>query len=213
MMPPLETVKKRLQVALPPASPRKLSHTRTATYRGYDREDGLWDIEAELTDVKPFTFGVPNETNFPANQPIHHLQIRLTVDNRLVIQDVTTSLDQIPHAECVHGPLHMHKLKGATLGRGWRKTIDEHMGRTEGCTHLRELLFNMATAAFQSVPAGQWHRRELAGRPQPEVSTPPPFLGQCTTWAFDSPTVARAFPMFFKPRENSAEASGDSDKG
>lgn len=172
------------------------------TYRGFDREDGLWDIEAELTDVKPFTFGVPNERTFPAEKPIHHLQIRLTVNSQLVIQDVATSLDQIPHAECDQGPRNMHKLKGATLGRGWRKTIDEHLGRTEGCTHLRELLFNMATAAFQSVPAGEWQRREAAGLPQPPVTTPPPFLGQCTTWAFDSPTVERAFPMFYKPRSS-----------
>ncbi len=187
-------------MALPPPSPRKLSHTRTAVYRGYDSDDGLWDIDAELTDVKPFTFSVPNEQPFPADQPIHHLQIRLTVDKRLVIQDVTTSLDQIPHAECAHGPRHMHKLQGSTLGRGWRKTIDEHLGRTEGCTHLRELLFNMATAAFQTVPAGEWQRREEAGEPQREATTPPPFLGQCTTWAFDSPTVARAYPMFFRPK-------------
>jgi hypothetical protein len=190
----------RIPLALPPPSPRKLSHTRTVVYKGYDREDGLWDIEAELTDVKPFTFSVPNERAFPANQPIHHLQIRLTVDKHLVIQEVVTSLDQIPHAECVQGPKHMHKLQGSTLGRGWRKTIDEHLGRTEGCTHLRELLFNMATAAFQTVPAGEWQRREAAGLPQREATTPPPFLGQCTTWAFDSPTVERAFPMFFKPK-------------
>ncbi|MFM6999556.1 MAG: hypothetical protein ACKOXU_00570, partial [Limnohabitans sp.] len=60
--------------------------------------------------------------------------------------------------------------------------------------------FNMATAAFQTVPAGEWQRREAAGVPQREATTPPPFLGQCTTWAFDSPTVARAYPMFFRPK-------------
>ena len=177
-------------------------------YRGYDREDGLWDIEAELTDVKPFTFSVPNERAFPANKPIHHLQIRLTVDKRLVIQNVTTSLDQIPHAECVQGPQHMHKLQGSTLGRGWRKTIDEHLGRTEGCTHLRELLFNMATAAFQTLPSGQWLRREQSGKAHPPMQEPAFFLNQCHSWAYDSPTVQRSYPMFYRPKATEP-ATGD----
>jgi len=161
-------------VALPPAPPRKLSHTRTVVYKGYDREDGLWDIEAEMTDVKPFTFGVPNETTFPAHQPIHHLQIRLTVDNHLVIQDVATSLDQIPHAECVQGPLHMHKLKGATLGRGWRKTIDEHMGRTDGCTTWPQRPSNPCRPAGRTAASWQAsHPLRSAPRPRFWGNAPP----------------------------------------
>ena len=94
-------------MALPPASPRKLSHTRTVTFRGYDREDGLWDIEAELTDVKPYTFQVPNERPFPADEPIHGLSVRLTIDDEMLIHAVATSMDQIPHPECSEAPRHM----------------------------------------------------------------------------------------------------------
>jgi hypothetical protein len=74
------------------------------------------------------------------------------------------------------------------------------VGGTDGCTHLREMLFNMATAAYQTLPSGQWQRRELAGQPHPEMTQAPYFLGQCHSWAFDSPTVQRAYPMFFKPK-------------
>ena len=38
---------------LPPPAPRDLKHTRTIVCQGYEREDGLWDIEARLTDTKP----------------------------------------------------------------------------------------------------------------------------------------------------------------
>src|SRR4029450_8657043 len=31
---------------------RELTHTRRVRYEGYKRTDGLWDIEAHLTDVK-----------------------------------------------------------------------------------------------------------------------------------------------------------------
>ena len=180
-------------------------------YKGYDREDGLWDIEAELTDVKTFSFRVPNERPFPANEPIHALKIRVTLDNKMVIQEIVTSMDDTPHPECAGAPHGMHKLIGATMGPGWRKVINAQVGGTEGCTHLREMLFNMATAAYQTLPAGQSRRRELAGQPQPAVTQPPYHLGQCHSWAFDSPTVQRAYPMFYRPKAD-ADTAAKNDK-
>jgi len=41
---------------LPDGSPRKHAHTRAIEYRGYEREDGLWDIEAHMTDTKTYEF-------------------------------------------------------------------------------------------------------------------------------------------------------------
>ena len=184
-------------MALPPPATRKLSHTRSVVYRGYDREDGLWDIEAELTDIKPYTFTLLQERSYPAQEPIHHLNIRMTVDNQLTVRDIVTSLDAVPHPECHQSPVNMTALIGGSLGPGWRRQIEQHLGRTQGCTHLREMLFNMATAAFQTVASGQWHRREQGGQPQPPITQPPPYLGQCMTWAYDGPTVQRVYPMFF----------------
>ena len=132
-------------MALPPSAPRQLSHTRTVVFRGYDREDGLWDIEAQLTDTKPYTFQVAQEQPFPQERPIHGLSIRLTVDDQLRIHEVATAMDDIPHPECAQAPLNMDRLVGCQLGRGWRKAIDERLGGTAGCTHLREMLFNMLT--------------------------------------------------------------------
>lgn len=193
-------ISERSPLALPPPAPRKLSHTRTVVYQGFDREDGLWDIEAALNDVKPYDFRVSTERPFPAQDPIHSLKIRVTLDDHMVIQEIVTSMDDIPHPECAGAPHGMHKLVGCTMGPGWRKVINEHMGGTQGCTHLREMLFNMATAAYQTLPSGQWQRLELAGVPQPTVTRPPFYMGQCHSWAYDSPTVARAYPMFFKPK-------------
>ena len=200
MMARLNTRPTRFPLALPPPSPRKLSHTRTVVYQGFDREDGLWDIEATLTDVKPYSFQVPNEPVMPAQEPIHSLKIRVTLNDQMVIQDIATSMDEIPHPECAGAPHGMHLLIGSTMGRGWRKVINQHVGGTAGCTHLREMLANMATAAFQTLPSGQWHRVELAGQPQPEITQAPHHLGQCHSWAYDSPTVQRAYPMFYKPK-------------
>ena len=39
---------------LPPAAARIDAHTRTVTFHAYAREDGLWDIEACMTDTKAY---------------------------------------------------------------------------------------------------------------------------------------------------------------
>jgi hypothetical protein len=70
----------------------------------------------------------------------------VTLNDQMVIQDIATSMDNIPHTECTGAPHNMHKLIGCTMGPGWRKVINQHVGGTDGCTHLREMLFNMATA-------------------------------------------------------------------
>ena len=98
--------------------------------------------------------------------------------------------------------------KGLRMGAGWRKLINEHVGGTAGCTHLREMLFNMATAAFQTLPSGQWQRRELRGEDHPPMQEPAFFLNQCHSWAYDSPTVQRSYPMFYRPKAPEP-ASGD----
>ena len=41
---------------LSPPAPRTHIHTRTVTVMGYEREDGLFDIEAQMTDTKTYGF-------------------------------------------------------------------------------------------------------------------------------------------------------------
>ncbi len=71
-----------------------------------------------------------------------------------------------------------------------------------GCTHLRELVFNAATAAFQMIPH---HRATESGRKDdtPVDGKPPFYMGQCMTWAFDGPVVERLAPVFFRPKKDS----------
>ena len=39
---------------LSPSAPRQLMHNRAIECRGYEREDGLWDIEGHLVDTKTY---------------------------------------------------------------------------------------------------------------------------------------------------------------
>ena len=182
-------------------APRKASHIRRVTYQGYEREDGLWDIEAELHDSKAHDMpSFRREGVRLAGDPIHHMWLRVTIDRQLVVHAIEAAMDAHPLQDCPQARPALQGMVGTCMARGWRQAIAQHLGGVASCTHLRELLFNMATAAYQTLPAGQWHRREQAGQPQPEITKAPYHLGQCHSWAYDSPTVQRAYPMFFKPK-------------
>lgn len=170
-----------------PASRNPL-HTREITFQGYAREDGLWDIEAHLRDFKfhPFTTG---GKTWEPGQAFHDMWVRITVNTELVILAIEVSMDSHPHPECPQVIPPMDGLIGARLGKGWRKTINEHLGGIKGCTHLRELLSNIATAAFQSIPGALF---------DPDENKPPLYLGTCKSWDFDGPVVMRAYPKFYK---------------
>ncbi len=175
---------------LPPPAPRTPQHTRAVTYHGYQRDDGLWDIEGVLRDTKAQVFEIPGDGVWQPGEPIHGLAIRVTIDATLTVRDIAVSMDDVPHAECPQAQAPMHRMIGSTMGPGWRRAIETHLGGIQGCAHLRELLFNMATAAYQTLP-------EEASSTDP--AQPPHHLGRCLAWDFAGPVVARHHPLFFRP--------------
>ena len=65
---------------LSPPQERELLHSRDIVLRGYRRADGLYDIEAQLTDTKSYGFGNRDRGYIEAGEPIHGMWLRLTVD-------------------------------------------------------------------------------------------------------------------------------------
>ena len=181
---------------LPLPQARNHLHTRAVVYRGYQREDGLWDIEAELTDTKTYALDRSERGDMPPGTPIHGMAIRTTVDDHLIIREIATSSDHTPFAECQQGTDPMQQMVGVTMGPGWRQAIERALGGTRGCTHLRELLFNMATAAYQTVPVYRERLRQQAGVPEAANAGPPYHLGRCIAWDFNAAVVQRHYPQF-----------------
>ncbi len=180
---------------LPAPQARTHLHTRAVVYRGYQREDGLWDIEAEMSDVRTYSME-RSERDVPPGTPIHGMAIRATLDDQMTIREIVTVSDHTPFGECQQGVDPMQQMVGATMGPGWRQAIEKALGGIRGCTHLRELLFNMATAAYQTVPVYRTRLRRLAGLPAIEGDAPPYHLGKCIAWDFDGPVVQRHYPKF-----------------
>jgi hypothetical protein len=181
---------------LPAPQPRSHLHTRSVVFRGYHREDGLWDIEAEMSDTKTYPLERSERGLMPPGTPVHGMAIRATVDDAMTIREIASSMDSTPFDECQQGKDPMQQMVGVTMGPGWRQAIERALGGVRGCTHLRELLFNMATAAYQTIPAYRHRLRRQAGLPEPDSTEPPYHLGKCLAWDFDGPVVQRHYPQF-----------------
>lgn len=172
---------------------RTLAHSRTVRFDGYSRSDGLWDIEAEITDSKSYQIVTLDNVRLAPGEPIHQMRLRLTVDDSLTVLAVETLTMTAPFGECRAAVPPMSRMVGVQMGRGWRQAIETRLGGIQGCTHLRELLFNMATAAFQTIP----HYREHVQKRQSPPDQPPAFLGGCMSWDVNGPVTQRVLPQFF----------------
>jgi hypothetical protein len=181
---------------LPPAVPRQHLHTRSVTYRGFLREDGLWEIEGEMTDAKTYAFDMRERGPMAPGDPVHGMSLRVTVDDAMKIHAIAASMDFTPFGECTRGEDPVQRMVGVTMGPGWRQAIERELGGIRGCTHLRELLFNLATAAYQTVFPYRERQREAAGEKPADKTEPPYHVGRCIAWDLDGPVVAKVYPQF-----------------
>lgn len=136
---------------LSPPAPREALHTRAITITGYQRADGMFDIEAALTDTKTYSFPNDNRGTIEAGEPLHGMFLRLTVDAAMRIHKAEAATDYAPYAVCPGAAPAFGRLEGLTIGRGFLKAANQAVGGPIGCTHLRELLQQMATTAFQTI--------------------------------------------------------------
>ena len=77
-----------------PAYPRKPMHNRSIQVHSFEREDGLWDVEAELIDSKGFSYTKRDGTEQKVGQAFHHMHLRITIDSSFTIKI------SIPKAPC-----------------------------------------------------------------------------------------------------------------
>ena len=160
--------------------------------QGFQRADGLFDIEGHLTDTKPYSFDNFDRGRVEAGEPLHGMWIRLTVDEDMVIRACDAVSDYTPYAICPQAAPNFARLAGVTIGPGFTRAVKERLGGVEGCTHLREMLAQMATVAYQTMHPVRRRKRET----QADDPTRPVIIGSCYAYAPDSPVVERQWPAF-----------------
>lgn len=193
---------------LPSAVPRTLKHTRRITCEGYLRDDGLWDIDARIVDTKAYRYTEPDRGSRGIGEPVHDMSVRLTIDDAMTVRDIEVVFSSNPYAACLGAAPNFKGLIGAKIGLGWRKAVQACVGGTHGCTHVRELLFPMATVAFQTM-SGWAADDDTAPQAQGEPGAPhgpserddrkPFFIDGCKAWASSGDVVARFHPRYHRP--------------
>jgi hypothetical protein len=175
-----------------PEVERELLHTRRIRYEGYKRADGLWDIEAHLSDIKNHDYALKSGVR-RAGQPIHEMWLRLTIDRHFNVLDAIASSDAVPYAGgCETIATAYRKLVGLSLIKDFRGQVRESFGGVKGCTHITEMLGGMPTAAIQTF-AGERQEEAEDGRK--------PFqLDQCHALETTSETVKKYYPKWHRGR-------------
>ena len=172
---------------------RRHMHTRTITCNGFKREDGLWDIEGRITDIKSYSFPNHDRGGIAAGEPLHDMLVRLTIDQDRTVVAAEAVTESAPFSICPAANATIDDLVGKQIAPGWRKAVTSALGGTHGCTHIRDLIMGpMATAAYQTViPDGSGDKQVKDRRPASSL------VNSCHAFASDGPVIAREFPDYY----------------
>ncbi|GAA6150863.1 DUF2889 domain-containing protein [Pseudoteredinibacter isoporae] len=173
---------------------RTLSHTRNIQVQAYERDDGLWDIEAHLTDKKHFELGTPDRALIATDEYLHDMSLRISIDLDMNIREVDAGMVDTPYRRCPEVLASYQRLLGVVIGPGWQREIKQRLGGVEGCTHLRELLGPMATVAYQAVTDAVY--RPVDYRQNPQVFKP--LIDSCYGLSQSGDVIPRLWPEFIE---------------
>lgn len=167
-------------MTLSPPAPRRPSHNRCITLDGFARDDGLFDIEAELIDKKPYSFPSRAHGEVTEGSALHHMKVRLTVSEEMEVIAAEAVTLAGPYHECPHGAKAIGNLVGQTIQPGWKRIVQRAIGGAQGCTHITELMGPVATVAFQTIYGEAARRaREKAGTDHAEPPQMTGLLNSC----------------------------------
>ncbi len=190
---------------------RRHVQTRTIRAEVFAREDGLWDVEAELIDTKGADFRLATGVRV-AGEPIHHMSLKITIDTSLQVLDASAESVRVPYpGACETIAPDYRRLIGLNLMHNFRRDVRERLGGVAGCTHMTELTNVLPTAAIQAF-AGEVIRTRDASESDPGVQstagsaepleTKPFQLDRCHALRSDGPAVAEFYPRWYRPAAN-----------
>lgn len=178
---------------------RQPLHTRELTMQGYHREDGLLDIEGHLVDTKPFDINNKDRGGvIKTGESLHEMRVRLTVNSNFEIVDAEAVTVWAPFDHCQGGTRSFSNLIGQTIGPGWNRRVKEIVGGIRGCTHITEMLAQIATIVYQS-----FNSLESPGEPKSDGDGKPEILDTCFGLASNSPVVKREWPKYYRADDES----------
>lgn len=183
----------------PPATGRTKLHTRQIVCEGFLRDDGLWDIDGWMTDMKEEAYRNFDRGEIPPGTPLHGMGLRITINDSYTIVDAVAVQDFAPYRICPEITPAFKQLIGLSLVKGFKRQVREMLGGMQGCVHLVDLLSPMATTAMQT--AAFKRNVELRAQGAKGGTVKPPFLDTCHTWSSSSPVTKREFPALYTGKD------------
>jgi hypothetical protein len=177
---------------------REPIHTRRISFEGFRRSDGLFEVVGHLTDRKPYEFTPPSGLRVvAANEPIHDIGLCVVFDLDMVIHAVTTTMRAYPYRDCIGGGESLQALVGVRIGAGWSGEVRKRLPTGETCTHLREILIPLATAAIQAVNP----LRAQSLLDGTDANGKPHKVDSCYAYGASRELVMQRWPAFHRPAE------------
>jgi len=180
---------------------RRLLHRRAIDVQVYGRDDGLYEVEAALTDTKtrdiPLADGVRR-----AGEPVHDMLLNLVVDAQLNVHAASSATRWMPYPGACdqHGKAY-ERLVGLNLLKGFRLGVKDRLAGVKGCTHLTELCQVLPTAVIQAFAGIVIDTREG------DASGKPPFqIDKCHALRSDGAVVLSHYPRWYRPTQAAASA-------
>lgn len=165
-------------------------HHRQLDIRFFQRSDGLFEVEGRLLDRKTHAFRrLLHDRDTPAGTPLHDIQVRLIIDESLLVHDASATLAASPFELCRGAANTLAPLKGLRIGAGWNKRVRELLGGAASCTHIVEMLGPMATTVFQGLAP-----QRLARMAQPGNEEHQSKIDSCYAYGRHREVVARLWP-------------------
>lgn len=178
---------------LPPSTAaRKRVHTRRITLEGWKREDGLWDIEGRLTDIKDHDYSLGSGVRL-TGEAVHDMSVRVTIDKDFTILAAFVCSDAVPYpGGCESIAPAYQQIVGLNLMKNFRRRVGEIFGSVKGCSHLTELLLGIPPTAFQTFASDMTEAEgfEPGSKPFP--------LDKCHALETTTATVKRYYPLWYR---------------
>ena len=179
---------------LSPTVSRKQVHTREIKCIGYEREDGLWDIEGSIVDTKTYSFDNDDRGVVASGTPVHDMLVRLTINEDMIVQHAEASTVAAPFSICPNATNSVERLKGLKISSGWTKSVRDKIGGIAGCTHITQLITGpLATTAYQTIIPlkNSLHKNKNPTRR-------PAIIDTCCGWSAKGPVVKRVWPKYYE---------------
>ena len=176
---------------------RELKHRRSFCFEVYEREDGLWDVDAQMQDHKTYPIELANEER-AVGEPVHDMVMRVTFDTSLTIVDVQAKTIAAPYLpQCKQINPDYRNMIGLNVLKGFRAAMKERFADVAGCTHLTELAGTLPTVVIQGIGtelAARERRQALAHGGEHKK----PFqLDKCHALACDGEAVRLYYPTWY----------------